>query len=218
MKFWEKKKSASPFTKYIEWAAWEKKWYFEYYNWEERVEFKFDEALVVEVCYMIKWYDADKECQIYSNKIEHFWESLTVVSKEWWVIWKWLWKDIKSKVVSIWWKANIVLHCIIDWDLVQISLKWAWFAAITDFLKKFNSEKNLIAYKWAKDQKKWSIKYKTPIMEVWKELTDADTIAWMKAAADLREYENSFKRKNEETEEEIEEEIATDVKTEDMPF
>lgn len=219
MKFWEKKQSASPFTKYIEWAAWEEKWYFEYYNGEERVEFKFKKALILEVCYMIKWYDAEKGCQIYSNKIPYFWAELTVISKDRWVIWKWTWKEIKDKIVAIWWKANIVLHALIDWEIVQISLKWAWFATMAEFLKKFNINKNKLVYKWAKDNKKGIIKYRTPVLETWDNVSDADTVAWMNAVKELDEYEERRKQKPdiEEFEEEVEEEVE-ETKTEDLPF
>lgn len=213
------KRNVSPITKWIEFSG--KTGNFTYYDKEaaERKEVKIWQLVIVLVWYKIKWYDDKAECSIYSQEAEHLGKTITAMSKKEWLIAKWKRKDIKEKVEAKGGKLHISMNCVMDWELVNISLKWHSFYVFSEVLQKIEVEENKIMYTKNQEHKKGTIKYVVADWDQGTALTKEDYKQAEDFLKELDEYHNSKKEEEKKELGDIEEETKDEVEAEDdLPF
>lgn len=174
-------KSKNPATKFLEWKSNDKT--FEYYDKEKKEKVLLTLPLkfvILEHYHTVKgWHDASKS-GIYSNEVLFTGsEEITVKSYEGGELAKGLYKDIKHSVNEKGGHYCRSIYVVLSsGELANISLKGSSVRQYSEF-DKLNSNKwqtNWFSVTGAKDEKKGSVKYSTPIFEVADEIKDASKI------------------------------------------
>lgn len=190
------KKSKNPAAKFLEWSSNDKT--FKYYDKENEenvlipLPLKF---VILEHYHTVKGWNDASESGIYSNEVYSIGtEEINVKSFKGGNISKGIYKDIKSNITAAGGKYHRSIYAITnDLEIINISLKGSAVSSYSDFIKEFgdyNFDKNWIAVTGAKDGKKGSIKYSTPVFEKSTPIKDASKIAPF--AKELQEYMDEY--------------------------
>jgi len=202
----------NPAVKFLEWKSKDKQ--FAYYDKELKQNVPIELPLkfqFLEEFHCIKgWHDAS-ESSITSNEVKLIsTEPLTVRSFKGGPIANGLYKEIKPIILGAGGSYFRSIYALLDGEIVNITLKGAAVAAYSEFMKDNSNklESLFMEITGAKDQKKGSIKYSTPIFEVGKAFSPIEMTAADEAYLTIANHFNVEK-------EEIIENSAPNLGTED---
>lgn len=195
-------KSTNPATKFLEWSSNDK--CFKYYdktkgeNVLHPLPLKF---VILEHYHTVKGWNDASESGIYSNEVYGIGtEPITVKSFKGGEIAEGLYKDIKTKVNNAGGKYHRSIYAVTnDLEIINISIKGSAVSSYSDFVKEFgdyNFDKHWIEVSEAKDGKKGSIKYSTPVFKKSTAIKDASKIAPF--AETLQDYITQYTSKSTE--------------------
>jgi len=217
-------KSENPAVKFLKWKSNDK--CFSYYdkskeeNFDVKLPIKF---LFLEHYHTVKGWNDASESAIYSNEVYAIGSTELKVRafKGTSDIAEGLYKDIKPKVLESGGKYHRSIYVMTpDGEIINISLKGAAVQSYSDF---YGDNNRLLDNQWievatAKDGKKGSIKYSTPVFTMGSTITEKQNELANKAVGILQEYMDAYTGKTKEGVEPIEEDKTNDAEPDDLSF
>ena len=183
----------NPTSKYLEWKSNDKAFSFYDKTIGEKVEVKLPmKFLFLQHYHTVKGFSDTSNSGIYANEV--YWigsEEMTVRSFKGGVIAEGLYKDIKPKIVNAGGKYHRSVYVMLeDGTIANLSIKGAVVKEWSDFM---SDNQNLADNQWieikeAKDEKKGSIKYSTPVFSIGEAISKDVSKTADQRADDLKEY------------------------------
>jgi hypothetical protein len=191
-------KSSNPATKFLQWKSNEKT--FAYYDKskEENVMVELPLKLIfLEHYHTVKGWNDKTESGIYSNEVYAIGlEELIVKSFKGGEIASGFYKEIKPKVKDAGGVYHRSIYCMDEnGDIVNLSIKGS---AVSSYSEFYNDNRNHIENdSWfvvsgAKDGKKGSVKFSTPVFEIGDRTTKKEEALISKAVERLQEYMTQY--------------------------
>lgn len=190
------RKNINPAKKFLEWRSNDK--CFSYYDKDKKEDVMVElplQFVILEHYHTVKGWDDDSESGIFANEVWSIGtEEVNVRSFKGGNIAKGIYKDIRERIRGAGGHYARSIYAVTpDLEIVNISLKGSGVASYSSFMNDFgdhNFTKNWIKVTGAKEEKKGSVKYSTPIFEVGAEIKNVEAIRPF--AQELQEYILSY--------------------------
>ena len=193
--------SNNPATKFLEWKSNDK--CFEYYDKEVGKKVKVElplKFLLLEHYHTVKGFNDASNSGIWSNEVYYIGtQPMSVRAFKGGEIASGLYKDIKAKVNSAGGDYHRSIYIMFeDGSIANIALKGSGVSVWSDF---HSDNKNQFDNHWievlsAKDQKKGSVKYSTPVFTVGNVLDSKESATADAVAREFQSYMNSYLTKD----------------------
>lgn len=188
--------NTNPAKKFLEWKSNDK--CFSYYDKDKKENVNVElplQFVILEHYHTVKGWDDDSESGIFANEVWSIGtEELNVRSLKGGNIAKGIYKDIRERIRGAGGHYSRSIYAVTpDLEIINISLKGSGVASYSSFINDFgdhNFTKNWIKVTGAKEEKKGSVKYSTPIFEVGAEIKNVEAIRPF--AQELQEYILSY--------------------------
>jgi len=210
------KKSLNPAQKFLEWKSNDK--CFSYYDKEKKENIKVELPIKIqflEEFHTIKGFSDKFQNGIYSNEIKFTSkDELTVkVYGQNQIVAEGLYNDIRLKIIDAGGKYHKSIYCLLDGEIVNISLKGSGVSIFSLFANgdkktkleghsgKFES--HFIEINEAEELKKGATKYSVPIFSIGKPYTKTELQQAIDAYVNIAEYYNKYTGNDLSTESEV---------------
>lgn len=191
-------KSSNPATKFLQWKSNDKTFAYWDKSKEENVKVDLPLKLVfLEHYHTVKGWNDKSESGIFSNEVYAIGsEELTVKAFKGGEIASGFYKEIKPKVKDAGGVYHRSIYCMDEnGEIVNLSIKGSAVSSYSDF---YNDNRNHIENdSWfvisgAKDGKKGSVKFSTPVFELGDKTTTKEEVLISDAVAKLQEYMSQY--------------------------
>lgn len=220
--------NTNPAKKFLEWRSNEK--CFSYYDKDKKENVMVElplQFVILEHYHTVKGWNDESESGIFSNEVWSIGtEEMNVRSFKGGNIAKGIYKDVRERIRGAGGHYARSIYAVTpDLEIINISLKGSGVASYSSFINDFgdhNFTKNWIKVTGAKEEKKGSVKYSTPIFEVGAEIKNVEAIRPF--AQELQEYILSYmepassKRPASEVDKYKESKVEEVEEVDDMPF
>lgn len=230
----EKTVVSSPVDIQLNWKGKDSDWFFTSYSKETQENTKYDigRSAIVNIWFMVKWFNEQLNNAVYSNKIDR-WDEKVVVRAKWDILAEWLWSEIKDKVSWLWGSIHkvVTLLELSTWKLVEIYLKgqagwwivdketkktvWWWFWEVEMKVKRWMNVVDwvypAIEYYWVKLIKGKAFNYNVPEFIVSDELlSEKEWVDYINACGKFNDYKKALNEAK-KTEKPVDAKTATEI-------
>lgn len=186
------KKNLNPAKRFLEWKSNDK--CFSYYDRDKKENVNVDlplQFVILEHYHTVKGWNDESESGIFANEVWSIGtEEVNVRSFKGGNIAKGIYKDIRERIRGAGGHYSRSIYAVTpELEIINIQLKGSGVASYSSFINDFgdhNFTKNWIKVTGAKEEKKGSVKYSTPIFEVGAEIKNVEAIRPF--AQELQEY------------------------------